>query len=134
VTDTTTQARILLVDDESDLVETLKFRLEANGYDVLTALDGSVALTKAREEHPALIILDLMLPKVNGFEVCQALKQDHRYAHIPIIILTAKILDADERHSRECGADAYIRKPFQTQELLDAMQSLLQTAQEAHPS
>jgi DNA-binding response OmpR family regulator len=117
--------RILVVDDEPDLVETVSFRLEANGYEVITATDGQDGLTKAREEYPDLIILDLMLPKMNGYEVCTMLKQDSRYQNIPVILFSAKAQEKDERIGRECGANSYVRKPFQAKELLDAIQSLL---------
>ena len=82
--------RILLVDDETDLVEMVKFRLEANDYEVLTAGDGQAALEIARKERPDLIILDVMLPKMDGYKVCSLLKKDTRYANIPIMMFTAK--------------------------------------------
>ena len=82
--------RLLLVDDEVELVEMVKFRLEASGYEVLTANDGQAALELARREKPDLIILDVMLPKMDGYKVCGLLKNDSRYSHIPIMMFTAK--------------------------------------------
>ena len=117
--------RILLVDDEKDLLELVKVRLEANGFDVMTARDGLEALEKARGEKPDLVILDVMLPKLNGYEVCTLLKQDPRYQNIPIVLFTAKTQEEDEKTGVGCGANAYVRKPFQPQELLDKIRSLL---------
>ena len=85
-------------------------RLEVEGYDVLTAVDGQEALDKVTTQHPDLIVLDLMLPKLNGFEVCARLKQDARSRQIPIVIFTGKGQPGDEARCRECGADAYITK------------------------
>ena len=117
--------RILLVDDEKDLLELVKVRLEANGFDVMTARDGLEALEKARGEKPDLVILDVMLPKLNGYEVCTLLKQDPRYQNIPIVLFTAKTQEEDEKTGVGCGANAYVRKPFQPQELLEKIRSLL---------
>jgi len=117
--------RILLVDDEPKLLELVTWRLEAQGYEVLTASDGDEALQRARAQHPDLIILDVMLPQLNGYEVCTLLKQDRRYRAIPIILLTARIQQVDERLGLECGADAYLHKPFQSAQLLGTIRSLL---------
>jgi DNA-binding response OmpR family regulator len=121
--------RILVVDDEPDLVETVKCRLEANQYEVLIATDGQAGLTAARQTHPDLVILDLMLPKMNGYEVCTMLKQDGQYEAIPVVLFTAKVQAKDEQIGRDCGANAYIRKPFQSKELLETIQSLLTTTE-----
>jgi len=117
--------RILLVDDEPSIIKVVGKRLEVEGYQVLIAVEGQEALAKAQTEHPDLIILDLMLPKLNGYEVCTMLKQDTRYQHIPIMLFTAKAQDQDERLGMECGADAYVRKPFKAQELLERIRRLL---------
>lgn len=117
--------KILIVDDETSLVDMLTLRLEANHYEVLTAHDGQEALEKARSTNPDLVVLDLMLPKMNGYEVCTMLKQDTRYQKIPIIILTARAQEEDEKLGYACGADGYIRKPFQAPELLDQIRRLL---------
>jgi DNA-binding response OmpR family regulator len=117
--------RILLVDDEPSIVKMVSKRLEVEGFEVLVATDGQQALQRAQTDNPDLLILDLMLPKLNGYEVCTMLKQDTRYQKIPIVMFTAKAQDRDEKLGRECGADAYIRKPFQSQELLETIRSLV---------
>lgn len=117
--------RLLLVDDEKDLVETVKFRLEANNYEVLTADDGSEGLDKAKKEKPDLIILDLMLPKMDGYKVCGLLKADVRYNKIPIILFTARAQEEDIKLCKEVGAEAYITKPFEPQVLLSKIKELL---------
>ena len=120
--------RILLVDDEPSIVKMVGKRLEVEGFDVLIATDGQDGLTKAQTERPDLIILDLMLPKLNGYEVCTMLKQDARYHQIPIVLFTAKAQDKDEKLGMQCGADAYVRKPFRAQELLEHIRALLGSA------
>jgi DNA-binding response OmpR family regulator len=117
--------RILLVDDEKDMVEVINLRLEANGYQVMVATDGQEGLTMAREKRPDLIILDIMLPKMDGFTVCRMLKYDEKFQDIPIIMLSAKIQAADLERGEEMGADAYITKPFKADELLAKMKELL---------
>lgn len=117
--------KILLVDDEHDLVETVTFRLEANGYKVIPAYDGQEALDKARKEKPDLIILDLMLPKMDGYKVCAMLKRDQRYMKIPIIMFTARAQESDEKLGKEVGAEAYITKPFDPKVLLAKIGELL---------
>lgn len=119
--------RILIVDDEQDLVAMVKMRLEALGYDTLEAYDGQDALDKARKENPDLIILDLMLPKMDGYKVCRMLKFDEKYKKIPIIMFTARIQDSDKGLGAEVGADAYITKPFEPQALLTKIEELLKT-------
>jgi DNA-binding response OmpR family regulator len=117
--------RVLLVDDEPSIVKMVGKRLEVEGFDVLIAMDGQDALAKARAEHPDLIVLDLMLPKLNGYEVCTMLKQDTRYQKIPIVLFTAKAQEKDEKLGMECGANAYVRKPFRAQELLEKIRTLI---------
>lgn len=117
--------RILLVDDEIVLVKMVKMRLEANNYEIITGYDGQEALEKAREEKPDLIILDLMLPKMDGFKVCMMLKRDQRYMKIPIIMFTARAGESDNKLGFECGADAYITKPFEPSILLSKIKELL---------
>lgn len=119
-----TKKRILVVDDEPELVELVKMRLEANGYDVMTACDGQEGLDQARNGCPDLVILDLMLPRLNGYEVCRLLKFDQKFQAIPIIILTARAQEKDERLGLECGANVYVRKPFSAAELLDRIGQL----------
>ncbi len=119
------KVRILLVDDEPDLVRLVSVRLEAAGYEVVTAFDGQQALDQAKKLKPALIILDLMLPKVDGYKVCRLLKFDERYKTIPILIFTARAQVEDIRLATECGADAYLTKPFDAQMLLEKIKELL---------
>lgn len=117
--------RILLVDDEKDSVETLTFRLEANNYEVVSAYDGQEGLDKAMREKPNLIILDLMLPRMDGYKVCGLLKSDARYSKIPIILFTARAQESDKKMGEEVGADAYITKPFEPKVLLGKIEELL---------
>jgi DNA-binding response OmpR family regulator len=120
--------RILLVDDEPSIVKMVGKRLEIEGFDVLVAMDGQEGLARARADSPDLIVLDLMLPKMNGYEVCTLLKQDTRYHGIPIILFSAKAQEKDEKLGMECGANAYVRKPFRAQELLEKIRALLPNA------
>lgn len=110
--------RILIIEDEKQLVEMLTMRLEKEGYDVISAHDGKSGLEKARSEKPDLIILDLMLPIMDGYRVCAFLKKDSRYSKIPILMFTAKAQDSDRELGMEMGADAYISKPFDAPVLL----------------
>ena len=118
--------KILLVDDEPELLLLVEARLKANGYEVQCAGDGQAALEKAKKERPDLIILDLMLPKMDGFRVCALLKKDARYAPTPIILFTAKAEEEDRKLGEEAGADAYITKPFDPQVLLEKIQHLIE--------
>lgn len=117
--------KILIVDDEEDLVEMLTFRLRAADYDVVSARDGREGLEKAKTEKPDLIILDVMMPKMDGYHVCRTLKSDNAYKNIPIIMLTAKVLDGDKKAGEIAGADDYITKPFDGGELLAKIKKLL---------
>ncbi|MBI4313544.1 MAG: response regulator [Candidatus Omnitrophica bacterium] len=117
--------RILLVDDEPSILKMVGKRLEVSGYAVSVAMDGQEALEKVTVERPDLVILDLMLPKLNGYSVCSTLKQDPALKSIPVILFSAKALDRDVQQGMACGADAYICKPFKAQELLEQIQLLL---------
>ncbi|MFC1553757.1 response regulator transcription factor [candidate division KSB1 bacterium] len=110
--------KILVIDDEQDLIKALTVRLEAENYEVIAALDGLEGLNLARKERPDIIILDLMLPKINGFKVARLLKFDENYKKIPIIILTARAEDEDQLLGKELGVDMYLTKPFDEDELL----------------
>lgn len=118
--------KILVVDDEIQIVDVIKARLEANSYLVLTAHDGQEALEKARLEKPDLIILDLMLPKMDGYKVCRMLKFDEKYKKIPIILFTARVNENNKKMGKEVGADAYITKPFDSKDLLAKIKELLE--------
>ena len=117
--------RVLLVDDEPSIIKIVGKRLELAGYEVMTAMNGKDGLTKAQLGNPDVIILDLMMPQMSGFEVCAALKKDDRYKHIPIIIFTGKGQEMDERLCRELGAAAYISKPHSSDTLLEQIETLL---------
>ena len=117
--------KILVVDDEPDALELIQYNLQAAGYDVVTAADGEEALEKARATQPALMILDVMLPEVDGLEVCKALRRDPATASIPIVMLTAKAAEIDRVLGLELGADDYVTKPFSPRELVLRVKSLL---------
>ena len=117
--------KILVVDDETELVAMVKMRLEANQYEVITAADGQEGLDTARRERPDLILLDLLLPKIDGHQVCGLLKTDTRFRAIPIILFTARAQDSDKKMAEETGADAYITKPFEPQTLLKKIIELI---------
>jgi DNA-binding response OmpR family regulator len=117
--------KILIVDDEPDLVETVRYPLEMEGYQVLVAYNGEEGLNQARKDSPDLIILDLMLPKLDGYKVCRLLKFDERYKHIPILMLTAKTQEKDRLLGKETGADDYMTKPFDFDKLLEKVNSYL---------
>src|SRR6266851_3212608 len=121
------KSRILVVDDEPDAIELIEFNLKAAGYDVTSAADGDEALKKARSVLPHLIILDLMLPGVDGLAVCKQLRRDERTAPIPIIMLTAKAAEIDRVLGLELGADDYVTKPFSPRELVLRVKRLLRT-------
>jgi len=120
-----TPKKILIVDDEVDLVETVRFPLELEGFDTLVAYNGEDGLNQARKEKPDLIILDLMLPKLDGYKVCRLLKFDERYKDIPILMLTAKTQEKDKILGKETGADEYITKPFEMDYLLEKVKAYL---------
>ncbi|MDD3149420.1 MAG: response regulator [Candidatus Gastranaerophilales bacterium] len=111
--------RILIVDDEQDIVETLKFMLESEGFECLSAYDGEEALNLAKNEKPDLIILDVMLPKINGYKICRLLKFDAKYKNIPILMITARSQEEDKAIGEETGADEYITKPFEISDVAE---------------
>ena len=117
--------KILLVEDEVDLVETMVFQLEAAGYEVIVAYDGLDGLEKAKKEKIDLMILDLMLPKMDGYKVCALLKKDSRYSKIPIMLFTARTQESDLKMGEEVGADAYVIKPFDSKVLLAKIKELI---------
>ena len=117
--------KILIVDDEEGIVKLVKMYLEHHRYEVITANDGQEGLEKAKTEKPDLIVLDLMLPKMNGYKVCGLLKKDTRYAKIPVVMFTAKAQEKDVKLGQEVGADAYITKPYESEVLLAKIKELL---------
>jgi DNA-binding response OmpR family regulator len=126
-------ATVLIVDDEKDLVSLLEYHLTRENYDVLTAGDGEMALELAKEKHPDLILLDIMLPEVNGLEVCKRLKADPDTASIRIIMLTARGEEADIVAGLELGADDYVSKPFSPRVLLARVRAVLRRAKAPAP-
>jgi DNA-binding response OmpR family regulator len=119
------RSKILVVDDETILQEAIAYNLEQANYQVLTASDGISALELARSEQPDLILLDLMLPSIDGLEVCRRLRREEATAQVPIIMLTAKADEIDKVVGLEVGADDYVTKPFGRRELLARVRALL---------
>lgn len=117
--------KILIVDDEQDIVESIKFVLEASDYTCYTAFDGEEGLKLAKEIVPDLIILDVMMPKINGFKISRLLKFDNKYKNIPILMITARSQQEDKLIGEETGADEYITKPFDLNEVLNIVDKYL---------
>lgn len=117
--------KILLVEDEPDFRLSMRMRLEANGFEVIEADNGKAGLDMARTSVPDLIVLDVMLPKMDGYQVARLLKFDAKYKNIPIVMLTARTQKDDKQTGISVGADAYITKPFKAEELLEMMTKLL---------
>jgi two-component system phosphate regulon response regulator PhoB len=124
-------SKILVVDDEPDAVELVEFNLKSAGFEVLSAADGEEALRKARGHVPDVVVLDLMLPEVDGLEVCKILRRDPATAGIPIIMLTAKAAEIDRVLGLELGADDYLTKPFSPRELVLRVKNLLRRGEAA---
>jgi DNA-binding response OmpR family regulator len=119
------KGKILVVDDEIYIVHILDFSLGMEGYEVLTALDGEQAVEKARAERPDLIVLDIMMPKLDGYETCKILKAGDDTKNIPVILLSAKGRNVDQKIGFEVGADDYITKPFSPRKLVERINALL---------
>ncbi len=117
--------RIFIADDESGFVSTLKSRLEFEGFEVTTAPDGKSAMELIPDEEPDLILLDIMMPEMNGYQVCRELKEDPETSPIPVLMLTAKSQESDKFWGMEAGADSYITKPFEMDELIKEVKVLL---------
>lgn len=116
---------VLIADDEQDIVETIQFMLEAEGIECLIAFDGEKALNLAKNHNPDLIILDVMMPKINGYKVCRLLKFDKKYKEIPILMVTARSQEEDKLIGNETGANEYITKPFEINEIVDKVKTYL---------
>lgn len=125
-------ARVLIADDEPAIALSLEFLLRNAGYETRTVRDGEAALRSAREFAPDLIVLDLMLPRVNGLDVCRALRADRRLDGTKVLMLTARGSTADRSRGDAAGADAYQVKPFSTQDLLEQVRKLLASEGLAH--
>ncbi|MEK6682557.1 MAG: response regulator [Nitrospirota bacterium] len=120
------KTKILVADDNRNIVELVKMEFEILDYDVVTAFDGEDALKKIEKENPDLLILDVMMPKMNGFDVCMKLRDNPKYQNIPIIMLTAKSQEKDKFWGRQVGADEYITKPFEPEVLEQVVHNLLE--------
>lgn len=117
--------KILIVDDQPDILTLLKDKFKFEGYEVLTATDGQEALKKAQEEGPDIVLLDLMLPKIDGFKVCGLLKADTRYQKIPVIMFSARAQESDKELAKEVGADLYLEKTADINQVSAAVKSIL---------
>ena len=123
--------KILIAEDEPTLVLTLKYNLEREGYAVLSATDGEAAIAAARKTRPDLIVLDVMMPGLNGLEVCRILRKE---MHIPILILSARGDETDKTAGLEAGADDYVTKPFSMAELIACIRLLLRRSESVPPT
>jgi DNA-binding response OmpR family regulator len=118
---------ILIVDDDPNIVMALEYLMKRAGYEVAIASDGQEALEYLATNNPSLMILDVMMPRKNGFEVCEKVRGENRFAAMPILMLSAKGREAEMNKGISLGADAYIAKPFSTHELVERVKSLLQS-------
>lgn len=116
---------VLVADDDADILALVAFRLERAGYRVIQASDGEQALRAALEHRPDLAVLDVMMPKLTGLDVTRAIRQNEETANMPVILLTARVQDADITRGFDAGADDYLRKPFNPQELRARVQAVL---------
>src|SRR5213592_4858759 len=127
--DTASLRKILIIEDESDVADLLEMGLRKAGFTTLAAADGATGLQKARDNRPDFIILDLMLPKMSGLEVCKILKNDTATSHIPILMLTAKAEEIDRIVGLEFGADDYVTKPFSPREVVLRVRAILRRSE-----
>ncbi len=118
-------SKVLIVDDDAVIQRLLRLNFEIRGYNVLMAADGLEALNMVRQERPDVVILDIMMPKMDGLEVTRALKGDPSTAAIPVVLLSAKLADDPPNETSSVGADAYMAKPFDPMDLLEQVRSLL---------
>jgi two-component system phosphate regulon response regulator PhoB len=119
---------VLVIDDEKDLIELVRYNLRSEGFEVLAARDGESGVREALDRRPDLVLIDLMLPGIDGLEVCQRLRSDERTCRIPLIMLTAKSSEADRVVGLELGADDYVTKPFSPRELAARVKAVLRRA------
>ena len=124
-------SKILIVDDEQDIVELISYNLGKEGFSTIKAYDGEAAIGLVRSGKPDLMILDLMLPKMNGLDVCKAIRRNPETANLPIIMLTAKANEVDKIIGLEIGADDYVTKPFSIQELIARVRTILRRLQDS---
>jgi len=121
--------KILVADDQADVLQLIAVRLKSSGFDVVTASDGQEVLLKVKEERPDLVVLDLMMPKLDGYKACRLLKFDSRYKKIPVLILSARSQPEDIKLAQKCGADDYMVKPFDPPAFLGKIKELLAAAE-----
>ncbi|HXW57663.1 MAG TPA: response regulator [Candidatus Cybelea sp.] len=126
--------RILLVEDDKDIVELVRYNLEKEGYQLSSSIDGATGLAQLRKAPPDLLILDLMLPKISGLDICKEIRRDVTLNRLPILILTAKGEEADRVVGLELGADDYVTKPFSPRELAARVKALLRRSEPGTPS
>ncbi|MCM8811427.1 MAG: response regulator transcription factor [Candidatus Omnitrophica bacterium] len=125
----TSRRKILVVEDEKNIIQIVTYNLEKEGYQTVLAKDGEAALEKLKQETPDLVILDLMLPKVDGLEVCRQIRANPKTAYLPVIMLTAKTQETDRVVGLEVGADDYVSKPFSPRELVARVKAILRRTQ-----
>ncbi len=123
------RGKVLVVDDEEYIQHILNFSFSAEGYQVITANDGEEAIEKAKSENPDVIVLDIMMPKMDGYEACRRLKSDPKTKSIPVILLTAKGREVDRKLGNEAGADDYMVKPFSPGRLIERVEALIKLKQ-----
>jgi two-component system alkaline phosphatase synthesis response regulator PhoP len=128
------KGKILIVEDDRDIVEMVEYNLKGEGFETLSAFDGKQGIESAGREQPDLIILDLMLPVIDGFEVCRIVKNNQATANIPIIILSAKSQETDKVVGLELGADDYVTKPFSPRELIARIKAILRRGRKSRPT
>src|ERR1700741_423563 len=121
--------RVLLIEDDRDIVELVRYNLEREGFQVAAASDGATGLAQGRKTPPDLFLLDLMLPKLSGLEICKEIRRDQSLNRLPILMLTARGEEADRVVGLEMGADDYVTKPFSPRELLARVKALLRRAE-----
>jgi DNA-binding response OmpR family regulator len=119
------RGKVLIVDDEEYIQHILNFSFGAEGYDVVTASDGEEGLSKAKDEKPDVIVMDIMMPRMDGYEACKKIKSDPATRNIPVILLTAKGRDADRKLGSDAGADDYIVKPFSPGRLIERVEGII---------
>lgn len=126
-------ARVLIVDDEPNIVLSLEFLMQQAGFEVATAADGETALQQVRTQAPDLVLLDISLPGISGFEVLETLRQEPAFKQLPIVMLTAHGREVEKEKGLALGADDYITKPFSTRQLVEKVQALLQEQGSSEP-
>jgi two-component system alkaline phosphatase synthesis response regulator PhoP len=123
--------QVLVVEDEPDVAELIRYNFHKDGWDVLTVANGADAVKRARDAHPDIILLDIMIPQLNGWEVCRRLKQDAETAAVPVIMVTGRVEEGDKALGFELGADDYVTKPFSPRELIARIRAVVRRCRAA---